>query len=216
MCGIVTQFSRNGRTVKEEALWRATHELHHRGPDAHGAVEVVGTRRSAVLGAVRLRILDLSDRPDQPMRSDDGAVTLCFNGEIYNFKELRHELATAGHRFSTTSDTECILRLVEHRLPAHEHAEAILRGVVRVGEDLAARGWVDHVVEPATLTHESVALATELAAMSPLAYATTKEMRNRVVVRAFDTFDATSWAKALEHPDSRAALARTLEKLAKR
>jgi enoyl-CoA hydratase len=110
---------------------------------------------------------------------------------------------------------EPVLRLVEHRLPAHEHAEALLRGAVRVGTELETRGWVDRVVDQAVLINDSIALATELAAMSPLAYATS-EMRNRAVVHAFDTFDAAPWAKALEHPDTRAALARTLERLAKR
>jgi asparagine synthase (glutamine-hydrolysing) len=80
-----------------------------RGPD-HQAVEVVGVPgKCAVLGHARLSILDLSSDANQPMASDDGRFHIVFNGEIYNYRELRAELSSAGDHFRTESDTEVLL-----------------------------------------------------------------------------------------------------------
>jgi asparagine synthase (glutamine-hydrolysing) len=78
--------------------------LRHRGPDDTDLFEdeMVG------LGADRLRVIDLT-RGDQPIHNEDGTVWVVFNGEIYNFAELRSELEAAGHRFYTDTDTECIV-----------------------------------------------------------------------------------------------------------
>jgi len=70
------------------------------------------------LGHARLKILDLSDEARQPMSNDDGSVWAVFNGEIYNFQELRHQLEGRGYRFRTSSDTEVLLRLYEADGPA--------------------------------------------------------------------------------------------------
>src|SRR5438874_281262 len=80
----------------------------HRGPDDHGVYH----HRNVGLGFNRLSIIDISGG-HQPMANDDGSVWIVFNGEIYNFKELRAELIQAGHRFRTDSDTETILRAWE-------------------------------------------------------------------------------------------------------
>lgn len=80
--------------------------LHHRGPDDHG----VWSDGRAGLGFKRLSIIDLSPSGHQPMGSDDGQVWLTFNGEIYNFQELREELESKGHIFRGRSDSEVILR----------------------------------------------------------------------------------------------------------
>lgn len=79
--------------------------LHHRGPDARGVVEV---DKYATLGHTRLRILDLSEGANQPFQSADGRFTLVFNGEIYNYLELRETLEK-DYAFRTQSDTEVLL-----------------------------------------------------------------------------------------------------------
>ncbi len=79
----------------------------HRGPDGQGVFEdpAVGI----ALGHVRLSILDLSPAAAQPMRAPDGRGVLIYNGEIYNFKELRQDLIARGHTFHPTGDTEVLL-----------------------------------------------------------------------------------------------------------
>ncbi len=80
----------------------------HRGPDGSGLIE--DQEAEAALGHVRLAILDLSDRSAQPMVSHDGRYVIVFNGEIYNFRELRSELENGGPPFVSTGDTEVLLR----------------------------------------------------------------------------------------------------------
>jgi asparagine synthase (glutamine-hydrolysing) len=82
----------------------------HRGPDASGSVEIPLATSSLVLGHTRLSILDLSDASRQPMHDADSGSWLIFNGEIYNFRQLRSELETLGAKFSTSGDTEVLLR----------------------------------------------------------------------------------------------------------
>src|SRR5919201_621953 len=95
-----------------EAGRRMRDVLVHRGPDGDGEA-LVGTRDDGPCGWFghrRLKIIDLSRRAEQPMSSDDGRVTLTFNGEIYNFRELRRELEGCGHTFRSSGDTEVLLR----------------------------------------------------------------------------------------------------------
>ena len=103
MCGISGYTHRN-RSFDSTAIRRATDCLIHRGPDQQG------THESACvsLGAVRLKIIDLHGGA-QPLFSEDGGTVVVFNGEIYNHKELRAELAALGHRFLSHSDTEVLL-----------------------------------------------------------------------------------------------------------
>ena len=84
--------------------------LHHRGPDASG----VAAQDGIAVGNVRLSIIDLTDASNQPLISEDGAVALVQNGEIYNYVELRDELIRAGATFRTTGDTEVLLRAYLH------------------------------------------------------------------------------------------------------
>jgi asparagine synthase (glutamine-hydrolysing) len=108
MCGIAGIAARDGAPVDEGLLRAMTGVIAHRGPDGEGFF-----RRGGVgLGHRRLAIIDLATG-DQPMESDDGSVCLVFNGEIYNFLELRRELEGRGHRFRTASDTEVILQAYE-------------------------------------------------------------------------------------------------------
>ena len=105
MCGINGQFNFHSRQPVDEAQIRqATSTLAHRGPDDEGFFfsGPVG------LGFRRLSIIDLGGG-HQPMSDDEGLIWLVFNGEIYNFRELRRELETYGHRFRTNSDTEVII-----------------------------------------------------------------------------------------------------------
>jgi len=111
MCGINGIFAYHGaaNTPAREELVRTRDHMAARGPD--GAGEWWSADRRLGFGHRRLAIIDLDPRADQPMTADDGALTVTFNGEIYNFPELRVELEAAGHVFRTTSDTEILLRL---------------------------------------------------------------------------------------------------------
>jgi len=105
MCGICGQYNfRGGPPVLEEDINRMTRTMVHRGPDDEGnyLAGAVG------LGFRRLSIIDLSGG-HQPMSDGDGTVWVVFNGEIYNFPELRRELEGYGHIFRTNSDTEVII-----------------------------------------------------------------------------------------------------------
>jgi asparagine synthase (glutamine-hydrolysing) len=104
VCGIVG-FTHKESPSPGERIREATATLLHRGPDQQGVFETPNVS----LGAVRLKIIDLISG-EQPMRSDDGDTVLVFNGEIYNFAELREELKARGHRFSSRSDTEVVLK----------------------------------------------------------------------------------------------------------
>ena len=81
----------------------------HRGPDAQG----VWSDERCALGHRRLSIIDLSDAGRQPMANSDGSVLITFNGEIYNFQQLRRELESLGHNFRTRTDTEAIIYAYE-------------------------------------------------------------------------------------------------------
>src|SRR5215831_17516401 len=106
MCGIAGLFRHAGVTPEDEAaVTRMSKAQRHRGPDADGQV----VRDRAVLGHRRLAIIDLSDAGRQPMTNEDGSLWIVYNGEVYNYLELRRELLAAGHRFRSQSDTEVLL-----------------------------------------------------------------------------------------------------------
>ncbi|MBA3638972.1 MAG: asparagine synthase (glutamine-hydrolyzing) [Acidobacteria bacterium] len=105
MCGIAGRFNFNlSRPVDPQVLTSMTDVISHRGPDAAGYYRGPGIG----LGHRRLSIIDLATG-DQPLGNEDGQVQVIFNGEIYNFAEVRAELVTLGHRFRTNSDTEIIV-----------------------------------------------------------------------------------------------------------
>lgn len=114
MCGILGYFGDFDRSALEAGLER----IAHRGPDDSGTF--FDQAAGVGFGHRRLSILDLSPLGHQPMSSSDGAITLIFNGEIYNFQELRAELQAKGHTFRGHSDTEVLLALYL------EHGEAML------------------------------------------------------------------------------------------
>lgn len=106
MCGITGFIDFRGR-LNEVTLQRMTASLHHRGPDGSGQrLETVANARVG-LGHARLSVLDLSTAGQQPMRLGPYAIT--YNGEIYNFRELRRDLERIGHVFQSDGDTEVIL-----------------------------------------------------------------------------------------------------------
>jgi asparagine synthase (glutamine-hydrolysing) len=109
MCGLVGVMSATG--VDEVRLARMRDALGHRGPD--DASSWISDDRRVGLAHRRLAIIDLSMAGRQPMANDDGSVTLVFNGEIYNYLELKKRLESLGHRFRTSSDTETIIRAYE-------------------------------------------------------------------------------------------------------
>ncbi|MBM3273365.1 asparagine synthetase B, partial [Candidatus Kaiserbacteria bacterium] len=109
MCGIAGYSSGSQTGLGIEGLASAKDILAHRGPDDAGVF--MDAEQGIGLAHTRLSILDLSPLGHQPMLSDDGRVVLVFNGEIYNFRELRAELEAAGHIFHGHSDTEVLLNL---------------------------------------------------------------------------------------------------------
>ncbi|MEO5891611.1 MAG: asparagine synthase (glutamine-hydrolyzing) [Ferruginibacter sp.] len=108
MCGIAGYISLNNY-VTEEQLKHAALLMEHRGPDASGCY--FSEDKTVGLAHRRLSILDLSTSADQPMFSADGRYCIVFNGEVYNFKELKEQLADKGASLKTSSDTEVILEL---------------------------------------------------------------------------------------------------------
>ena len=129
MCGLVTIVTPSGGQVSSSVLQEMTTRLAHRGPDDCGYACVdplsgMAERWSdsrpdlalsgVVFGHRRLGILDLTPNGSQPMVNDDGSMILAFNGEIYNYLELRAELQAKGAVFRGRSDTEVLLRAYEH------------------------------------------------------------------------------------------------------
>ncbi|MCA9046118.1 MAG: asparagine synthetase B, partial [Planctomycetaceae bacterium] len=105
MCGVVGVFCfERARPIDREVFVRQTDALAHRGPDDGGVYVEPGI----ALGHRRLSIIDLGGG-HQPMWDSEGRLGIVFNGEIYNYKELKKELENNGHRFRTDSDTEVIL-----------------------------------------------------------------------------------------------------------
>ena len=107
MCGIVgvkalTEEGKQSFSFVENAVQR----LNRRGPDHQSKMGF----DSVVLGHARLSIIDTSDAAHQPFAEETGRYVITFNGEIYNYKDLREELKSKGHSFNTNSDTEVLLK----------------------------------------------------------------------------------------------------------
>lgn len=110
MCGITGIVHSGKQSVDQRVLKRMTDAVTHRGPDGEGFY----TDAQCGLGHRRLSIIDLSAAADQPMRNREGDLHLTYNGEIYNYRELRVQLEQFGRRFRTVSDTEVILQGYAH------------------------------------------------------------------------------------------------------
>jgi asparagine synthase (glutamine-hydrolysing) len=106
MCGLTGELRLDGRPADVAAVGRMTEAVRRRGPDGVG---LYGAGPVA-FGHRRLKVIDLSERAAQPMTDPELGLTVVFNGCVYNYRELRAELAAAGHRFFSASDTEVVLR----------------------------------------------------------------------------------------------------------
>ncbi|MGW4565301.1 N-acetylglutaminylglutamine amidotransferase [Streptomyces sp. NPDC004561] len=106
MCGLSGEMRFDGTRPDLAAVERMSDRLAARGPDGHG----IWSRDAVALGHRRLKIIDLSERGDQPMTDARQGLTGVFNGCIYNYEDLRAELMALGHRFRSTSDTEVVLK----------------------------------------------------------------------------------------------------------
>ncbi len=112
MCGITGYWARRGDPSPWMSdLGASVESLRARGPDDHGVWMRQGGR--VAMGHTRLSILDLSPLGHQPMRSPDGALTMIFNGEVYNFAAVRAELEALGHRFRSSGDSEVLLAALQ-------------------------------------------------------------------------------------------------------
>lgn len=105
MCGIAGKYNFNQKPVPTSSIKRMTDEISHRGPDGEGFY----MNGNIALGHRRLSIIDLSSKGKQPMSTKDGRYTIIFNGEIYNFKELRKKLLDSEYKFTSDTDTEVVL-----------------------------------------------------------------------------------------------------------
>src|SRR5579864_4603212 len=120
MCGIAGYLLRQG-VAREELVRAMCAQIRHRGPDDEGAYIDGGCG----IGMRRLSIIDLSTG-HHPVTNEDGSVWVVFNGEIYNYRELRADLIKHGHRFRTNSDTETLVHLYEEK---GESGLSLLRGM---------------------------------------------------------------------------------------
>src|SRR5437867_2936651 len=137
MCGIAAVFaySPQAAPVDLERLSRTCDRMDCRGPDGSGTW--IDIKRRVALGHRRLAIIDLSERGSQPMSDCTGTYVISFNGEIYNYRELRAELETKGYRFVSGSDTEVLLYLYADR---GERMVTALRGMFAFALWNARRG----------------------------------------------------------------------------
>ena len=150
MCGIVGAIGTRSATAHLE---QAVAALHHRGPDDSG----LWREGPAQLGFARLSIIDLTDSGHQPMLSPDGRFVIVFNGEIYNFPELRAELEAKGEKFAGHSDTEVLLRVFMR--------EGLERCLARLRGMFALAVW--------DRTERRLSLARDRLGVKPLVYAET-------------------------------------------
>jgi len=109
MCGITGSYRFDKAPVQQDLISRMNAILAHRGPDGEGT----WYNGHIGLGHRRLKIIDLSERGHQPMTNEDGTLWLTYNGEIYNYIEIRNTLQSLGHRFKSKTDSEVILHAYE-------------------------------------------------------------------------------------------------------
>src|SRR4051812_29476299 len=108
MCGIVGvhHYGNGSVSLTDSLVERMRDTMRHRGPNSEGLW--IDPARKAGLGFRRLSIIDLSPNGSQPMANEDGTLHIIFNGEIYNYRDLRPDLEKRGHTFRSQTDTEVI------------------------------------------------------------------------------------------------------------
>jgi asparagine synthase (glutamine-hydrolysing) len=154
MCGIFGILGLDGTPLDRVTLEAAHRVQAHRGPDGRGQRIYHCAGKTLTLAHQRLAIIDLSSAGAQPMETDDGSGSLTYNGELYNYIELRAELASGGVRFSSQSDTEVLLKALHHW-----GAERALERFNWMG----AFAWLDR-------TKSRLTLACDAGAEKPLYY----------------------------------------------
>jgi asparagine synthase (glutamine-hydrolysing) len=110
MCGLVGIWRRDGREADKSAVASMLAPIEHRGPDGVG----IWQEGRVAFGHRRLAILDLTEASQQPILTADGTGVLIYNGEVYNYRELRQELEKEGLRFRSSGDTEVVLQALHH------------------------------------------------------------------------------------------------------
>jgi asparagine synthase (glutamine-hydrolysing) len=185
MCGIVGIAAFNAAsTPQADELTRMCDSILHRGPDDDG-MEI---RDGVALGMRRLAIIDIAGGA-QPMENEDGTIRVVFNGEIYNYRELRRELIRCGHRFATNSDTETIVHAYEEY---GDHFFERLNGMFAVAlHDIRRRRLLigrDHLgVKPLFYSHsdDGIVWGSEIKALL-----STRRVRRDLDVNAMGEFFA--------------------------
>ena len=119
MCGIAGFFSKTSGSVDQALLRRMAAAISHRGPDEEGSF--CDREMGVGLANRRLSIIDIAGG-SQPMANDDETIWITYNGEIYNFRELKADLAPRGHEFKTRSDTEVVLPPMRNLAPMHSRS----------------------------------------------------------------------------------------------
>ena len=162
MCGIAGVLHRDGRPASPVTLKAMTDIIAHRGPDGEGHYcdGPVG------LGHRRLSIIDLTDAARQPMATRDGRYVLSYNGEIYNFKELKAELSARGHLFHSSGDSEVLLTAfaewgISALLRLNGMAGLLITGVI-MWRSLFSQYFSLGTIRVASLVHAVLALALML------------------------------------------------------
>lgn len=199
MCGIAGIFVNNPADLDRDDLSRLAAALAHRGPDGEGIW--ISSDGKAGLVHRRLAIIDTSERGHQPMHSSDGNFTIVYNGEIFNFLELRAELQTLGSRFRTDSDTEVILEAWRHwGEPMLERFNGMWALVIRdnrSGDVFMARDRFG--IKPLLYSHAAgcLSFASEMRALRTLAHidaAISQDVAQRLL---FDPFSIEGSASTL-------------------
>src|SRR4051812_24709551 len=113
MCGICGWIGPGARPGDIAAGPAMRETLEHRGPDGPGELVIAAHGLQGWLGHRRLKVIDVTYSAHQPIMSASGEVALTYNGEVYNFRELRRELKARGHAFRSSGDTEVVLRAYE-------------------------------------------------------------------------------------------------------
>ena len=106
MCGVVGLINLSNQKISNSTIKKMTDSIYHRGPDGEGQ----WTEDNVGIGHRRLSIIDLSSAGNQPMMSEDKRYIFSYNGEVYNFLELKKELVQLGYKFFSNTDTEVVMK----------------------------------------------------------------------------------------------------------
>lgn len=183
MCGLCGELRFDGSAPEQNVIERMKEKLQKRGPDSEGSY-IDG---AMALGHQRLAIIDLTDKAAQPMIDSQAGVSLVFNGTIYNYPELRKELQALGHHFTSTGDTE-----------------VILRAYIQWGENCVARLQGMFAIAIWDSKKQSLLMARDRSGIKPLYFSQTPQRllfasNTQALIHADDDIDTSVDAKALHH-----------------